>query len=100
MHARTVIGSFVAVMAAAAALAPSASAETTAVPQYPCGFYEQNGQAYYGHCDEPPPTWVIIHVDYLSLSGKPDRDWCVPPGSTHLGAAWEVNNAWWTGRLC
>ena len=68
--------------------------------QFICGFYKENGQAYYGHCDEPPPTWVVIHVDYNIFSGIPDTDMCVPPGATRLGYDWQVNNAWWTGRLC
>ena len=81
-------------------IAPGAAQADVAPAQFPCGFYEANGQAYWGHCDEPPPTWVIIRVDYYWATGLPDRDWCVPPGVTRLGYDFEVVSAWWTGRLC
>lgn len=64
--------------------------------QIRCGYYEVSGGAYYGHCDEPPRTDVIIHVDTI----YEDYDLCVMPGTTTLGPALVVNNAWYTGRLC
>jgi hypothetical protein len=64
------------------------------VEQLRCGYYESDGTAYYGHCDEPPRTDVIIHVDTI----YDDYDLCVRPGLTVLGSALETNNAWYTGQ--
>jgi Family of unknown function (DUF6355) len=74
--------------------------DTSPTPaQFPCGFYERDGQAFYGHCDQPPPTWVIINVDVFDWVGD-DYTMCVPPGVTHLGSAFEVVGAWYIGRIC
>ena len=86
--------------ALALVIAPGVAQADVVPAQFPCGYYEESGQAFWGHCDAPPPTWVIIHVDYYWAAGKPDRDWCVPPGITRLGYDWEVDSAWYTGNIC
>jgi hypothetical protein len=80
----------------ALATAGVAAATASSPEQLRCGYYESGGAAYYGHCDEPPRTDVIIHVDTIN----DDYDLCVMPGLTVLGSALATNNAWYTGQLC
>ncbi|MFE7439676.1 DUF6355 family natural product biosynthesis protein [Streptomyces chartreusis] len=68
----------------------------TAAAQFRCGFYVGDDlTAYYGHCDAPPRTDIVIHVE-----GSSDYDMCVKPGVTRLGKWPTVSYAAYTGRLC
>jgi len=73
-----------------------AAADAQAAAQFRCGFYESGDWAYYGHCDAPPPTDVVINVRYIG--GNFDQ--CVPPGLTVLGNSTVILGAAYTGRLC
>ncbi|MEQ4723764.1 DUF6355 family natural product biosynthesis protein [Nonomuraea sp. B19D2] len=89
----------VALAAATVALAGTpASASTTADPettaQFRCGYYRDANGNWYGHCDAPPRTDVIIRVE--SYTG--DYDMCVKPGLTKLDAF--AHYAYYVGRLC
>jgi hypothetical protein len=80
---------------AAAAVAPAGGRPTPAA--FRCGFYvDANGKAWYGHCDAPPRTDVVIHV----TDWNGDYDMCVKPGLTLLGTFPPVVGAAYTGRLC
>jgi hypothetical protein len=76
---------------------PSATTadEQYAAAQFTCGFHWMDGIGYYGHCDAPPRTDIIIHVE-----GSSERDMCVKPGLTRLGTWPNVTGAYYTGRLC
>ncbi|MFD2470609.1 DUF6355 family natural product biosynthesis protein [Amycolatopsis silviterrae] len=82
----------------AAAMMVSGPVATASTQQFPCGFYESGGLAYYGHCDEPPRTDVTITVDMAF----PSDDWhmCVKPGVTVLGAAGLIDGAFYSGNIC
>ncbi|HSV66181.1 MAG TPA: DUF6355 family natural product biosynthesis protein [Mycobacteriales bacterium] len=83
-------------LAGPAIAAPSARAgQPVGVQQFPCGYFWENGRGKYGHCDAPPRTDVVIHVDFIF---RPDQDWCVKPGVTDLGP--NAINAWYIGQLC
>jgi hypothetical protein len=49
-------------LSASAAANTAAADEQRAAAQFRCGFYESGGSAYYGHCDAPPRTDIVIHV--------------------------------------
>ncbi|MCP3798046.1 DUF6355 family natural product biosynthesis protein [Allokutzneria sp. A3M-2-11 16] len=63
---------------------------------YPCGYYETNGFAYYGHCTNDG-SWIWIYVDRKT---EPDYSQCVLPGSTLLDYTAKVQNAWYEGAKC
>ncbi|MEV0617560.1 DUF6355 family natural product biosynthesis protein [Nonomuraea sp. NPDC050404] len=78
---------------------PASAATTTntqAAAQLQCGYYkDEGGLSWYGHCDTPPRTDVVIHVDTIFA---PDYERCVKPGATRLG--YGIRGAWYTGKLC
>ncbi|MCF6472683.1 hypothetical protein FAF44_30440 [Nonomuraea sp. MG754425] len=90
----------VALAAATVALSGTpASAATSAGPEpaaLRCGFYSSGFTAYYGHCDTPPRTDVIIRVVTIFDS----YELCVKPGVTTLGPYPQVRSAAYAGKLC
>jgi hypothetical protein len=86
-------------LSASAAANTAAADEQRAAAQFRCGFYESGGSAYYGHCDAPPRTDIVIHVtgEFPNLT---EYDMCVKPGVTYLGPATLISYAVYTGRLC
>ncbi|WP_410612861.1 DUF6355 family natural product biosynthesis protein [Amycolatopsis sp. lyj-109] len=79
--------------ATAATTHPGSSAIQPA--QFTCGYHTINGWPYYGHCDAPPRTDIVINV-YNFLEG--DRTMCVKPGLTRLKQF--DTYAAYAGRLC
>jgi hypothetical protein len=80
----------------AGATASTAAADEQAAAQFTCGFHWGGDlYGYYGHCDAPPRTDIVIHVE-----GGNERDMCVKPGLTRLGKWPDVTYAAYTGRLC
>ena len=63
---------------------------------HPCGYYEVNGSAYYGHCTNDG-SWIWINVD---LKTEPDYFYCVLPGKTFLDFTTKVQGAWYVGAKC
>ncbi|GAA4012524.1 hypothetical protein GCM10022247_38920 [Allokutzneria multivorans] len=99
---RAVVVMATTIIATAAVVAP-ASANLMAEPvrcgydeSTPTGHPERYRDAKYNHCAS---TRVEIWVDYVS---QPDRSFCTSPlpWVYYLGRADQVNNAWYTGRLC
>lgn len=84
--------------AGAAQAAPADTAGTLA--QFRCGFHLLSDGAYYGHCDAPPRTDVIINVELGWGGDSGNYDMCVKPGLTRLGTFPSVWSARYTGRLC
>ncbi|MER6347672.1 DUF6355 family natural product biosynthesis protein [Streptomyces sp. NPDC001595] len=70
------------------ATAPVAAAD-------PCGFYETGSDSYYNHCTGDGSR-VVIEVEVWG----PNYERCVGPGRTWLGAADEIDGAFYTGRTC
>jgi hypothetical protein len=65
--------------------------------QIRCGFYVGNdGTAYYGHCDAPPRTDIIINVKRFG----DNFDVCVKPGTTRLGTTPPIIGAAYAHKLC
>ncbi|GAA3842987.1 DUF6355 family natural product biosynthesis protein [Streptomyces phyllanthi] len=74
--------------------AASASAAHTALPN-PCGFFETSSDAYYNHCTTDGSR-IVIEID----DWGPNTLQCVGPGTTWIGAAGDIDGAWYTGRTC
>ncbi|MFI0446627.1 DUF6355 family natural product biosynthesis protein [Actinomadura sp. 6N118] len=90
-----------AALLSAGATTPAAAAdEQRAAAQFICGFHELSGTAYYGHCDAPPRTDIVIKVTYGPLGGTGSYNLCVKPGVTTLGPALVIWNAVYTGSRC
>lgn len=87
------LGSAVLVLASLGALTAVTAAPAAANP---CGFYETGSDAYYNHCTSDGSR-VIIKVE---VAWAPDYERCVAPGKTWLGAADEIQGAYYTGRTC
>ncbi|WP_369217927.1 DUF6355 family natural product biosynthesis protein [Streptomyces flavofungini] len=77
-------------LAATASAAPS-----TPTVKDPCGFFETASDAYYNHCTSDG-SHIVIEID----DWGPNSERCVAPGVTWIGAAGDVDGAWYTGRLC
>ncbi|MEW9550902.1 DUF6355 family natural product biosynthesis protein [Nonomuraea sp. NPDC050783] len=75
--------------------AGAAAGSTARAGASACGYYEEGGESYYNHCGN---SLVVIRVE--RWLGMPGSDWCVAPGTTHLGHSYEIKYAWYTGRLC
>ncbi|WP_370948531.1 DUF6355 family natural product biosynthesis protein [Amycolatopsis sp. cg5] len=80
---------------AATAMVGAGSAASATTNQLICGFHMESDGPWYGHCDAPPRTDVVIFVDqYLAA----DYKMCVRPGDHKLKPL--AVNAWYIGQLC
>ena len=61
-----------------------------------CGFYKDNVTAWYNHCTSDG-SHIWVQIDYASGD---DKYRCLGPGITDIGGANDINNAWYSGRLC
>ncbi|MCW8375696.1 DUF6355 family natural product biosynthesis protein [Streptomyces justiciae] len=61
----------------------------------PCGFYETGSDAYYNHCTSDGSR-IVIEID----DWGPNSERCVGPGVTWIGAASDIDGAWYAGRTC
>ncbi|MEU4896596.1 DUF6355 family natural product biosynthesis protein [Streptomyces sp. NPDC044780] len=86
----------IAALAAIAAYGPFApQAQAAPAVKDPCGFYETSTDAYYNHCTSDGSHIVIEIDDWFT-----NTEMCVGPGVTWIGAAGDVDGAWYTGRTC
>ncbi|WP_073760408.1 DUF6355 family natural product biosynthesis protein [Streptomyces sp. CB03234] len=76
------------------AASPPAGAEGTVRK---CGYYEDAVTAWYNHCTSDG-SHIWVYIDRAWPYGDVER--CLGPGITDIGGAREVNNAWYSGRLC
>ncbi|MCO1575162.1 DUF6355 family natural product biosynthesis protein [Crossiella sp. SN42] len=81
-------------LAVGSTTAVAAGLDTTST----CGFWENSKDSYYRHCTSNG-TRIIIRVDYHGGGG---RFQCIREQNTDvwLGAADDIRNAYYTGRLC
>ncbi|WP_416212517.1 DUF6355 family natural product biosynthesis protein [Nostoc sp. ChiQUE01b] len=90
---RLLTGTAIAVgLAFGLAVVPSKEAEAAA-----CGFYVQNGWAWYRHCTGAVYTRVQVKIDTWR---GPGSYICAKPGDVGLGPSSSVKFAYYTGKLC
>lgn len=76
----------------------AASPAAGAQPQLQkCGYYEDAVTAWYNHCTNDG-SHIWVYIDYTWPTS--DKERCLGPGITDIGGANEINNAWYSGRLC
>ncbi|MFE9254226.1 DUF6355 family natural product biosynthesis protein [Streptomyces sp. NPDC006879] len=95
MRKSRVLTSALSVTALVFGLSVSATAAAPASALNPCGFFETASDAYYNHCTSDG-SHIVIEID----DWGPNTLRCVGPGTTWIGAAGDVDGAWYVGRTC
>jgi hypothetical protein len=92
----TTLAALVTLGVVATAAAAPASAATPSSSGWPCGYFEDGSSAWYNHCTDDGSA-IQIRVNYVA---GPDKNRCVGPKVTRLGFAYQIRDAWYTGKLC